>query len=305
MTSRSKSIIKYIFAAILLAAILYHTNIHKISAYLGYVSPASLAVALLLVTCAQIAAAMRMRYFFRASGYHLNAKFAIMLFYVGAFYNFLLPGGIGGDAYKVMLARKRLDMPTMKGIKLMVADRASGLCVVMMMMFAALFYAPLPAFIPYAKALLAAGTAITLFCYLFLSRILLGQSAKTMFISLHYSLYSQSLWVATLGVLWHALGTGKHFIEYVALYCAASITALIPVSVGGLGVKESTYYYGAMLFRNYSGTPVDGELGIALSLCIFALSFIASLPGILWLHKVGSTQMHLLHPAQDGEQAAA
>lgn len=300
MTSRSKSIIKYLVAALLLAVILRNTNLGKIGSYFAQIPPSHLLLALLFVTFAQVAAAFRMRYFFRTAGHHLNIKFAIILFYVGAFYNFLLPGGIGGDAYKVMLARKRLEMPTMEGVKLMVADRASGLCIVMLILYASLLRIDLSAIIPYANFLIAAAAIGTMSAYMLLSKLLLRQPPKGMLLSLPYSLYSQLLWVATIWVLWDSLGTGTNFIEYVILYCAASVAGLIPVSVGGLGIKESTYFYGAVLIKKYTGTPVDGELGITISLCVFALSFIASLPGIFWLHKVGNTDMSLLlhHPEE-------
>lgn len=295
MTSKTKSLAKYLLAVILLAFILYKTDTGKIFSYLAQISPVNIIMALLFVTLAQFAAAMRMRYFFRASGFHLNIKFAVILFYVGAFYNFLLPGGIGGDAYKVMLARKRMEMPTMKGIKLMVADRASGLCIIMLIMFASLYFVDLSKIVPYSKLLVIISAIITTLSYLVISWILLKQPAKVMLVSLYYSLYTQFLWVMTLWVIWRSLGNGKNLIEYVVLYCAASIASLIPVSVGGLGIKESTYYYGAVLIKNHTGAEVDGELGIVLSLCIFALSFIACLPGTLWLHKIGRPEFSPLH----------
>jgi uncharacterized membrane protein YbhN (UPF0104 family) len=291
MTSRSKSILKYLLAVILLLIILHNTEIGKIAGYFQHISPLNLILALLLVTLAQIAAAMRMRYFFAASSFHLSTGFSIILFYVGAFYNFLLPGGIGGDAYKVMIARKRLEMPTMQGIRIMVADRASGLCVLMLILFAALYFVDLSSALPYANLLIIAAMLITLITYLAGCKILLKQSPRIMLISLPYSLATQSLWVLTIATLWQSLGNGNNFIEYVALYAAASIASLLPVSVGGLGIKEMTYFYGAMLFRNYCHIPVDGELGVTLSLCVFALSFIGALPGILWLSKV--THMHV------------
>lgn len=290
MTSRSKSLLKYLIAILLLVLILRNTDMGKILGYFRQISVANLLLALVFVTFAQIVAAMRMRYFFHASGFPLSAKFSVVLYYVGAFYNFLLPGGIGGDAYKVFLARKRMEMPTAQGIRIMVADRASGLCILMLIMFASLYMIDLSKTIAYADTLIIAAAVITLITYLGACKILLKQSAATMLISLPFSLVSQGFWVLTLLLLWKTLGDGTHFIEYVALYGAASIASMLPISVGGLGVKEMTYFYGAKWMDTYAGIPVDGNLGVALSLCIFALSFIAALPGIFWLHKV--THLH-------------
>lgn len=290
MTSRHKSIVKYLLAVALLTLLLHNTNIAKIVGYFKQISPVNIIAAFLFVTCAQIIAAMRMRYLFHASGFHLSRKFVIVLYYVGAFYNFLLPGGIGGDAYKVMIARKRMEMKTTLGIKIMIADRASGLCVLMFILFASLYLIDVSNIMPYANWLLAGAAIITVAAYLVISKIVLKQLPKTMLTSLPYSLVSQLLWVLTLYSIWQSLGNGKYFVEYAGLYCAASIASMLPVSVGGLGIREMTYYYGASLLAHYAGIPVDGNLGVVLSLCIFALTFLAAMPGILWLHKI--THLH-------------
>ena len=107
-----------------------------------------------------------------------------------------------------------------------------------------------------------------------------------MLISLPYSFVTQILWIATIATLWQALSNGKNFIDYVALYCAASIASIIPASPGGLGIKEATYFYGAKIINQFAGITIDPELGVALSLCTFFISLVCAFPGILWLHKV-------------------
>lgn len=284
--STAWSIAKYLLAAILLYAIFTHAEPDKIMGYLKRIPPLQLLLAFILISLAQIASAFRMRYFFRASGFHMNMRFAIILYYVGAFYNFLLPGGIGGDAYKVILARKRMSITAKQGIRIMLADRASGLCVIMLMFFGGLLTMDFSQTIPYSHLLIVAGIIITLLGYIFFSHWLLLQRARTMLWSLSYSLVTQGWWIMGLLTVWQALGTGRYAVEYIVLYCAASITGMLPVSVGGLGIKEVTYYYGAQLLTDYGNSHVSGDLGIAISLCLFFLMLATSMPGLLWLGKV-------------------
>jgi uncharacterized membrane protein YbhN (UPF0104 family) len=279
------SIGKYVLAAVLLYFIIRHAGVDKILGYLRRIPLLLLLLGFALVTFAQLGSALRMRYFFRASGFPLSVRYATILFYVGAFYNFLLPGGIGGDAYKVILARRRMNVTASQGIRIMLADRASGLCVLMLTLFAGLFTLDITA-IPHARASIIAAAVMTLLCYLFFSRLLMRQPPAVMMGSLPYSLLTQGLWIAGLLTIWAALGNGHSAVEYVVLYCAASITGMLPVSVGGLGIKEMTYFYGAQLLRRFAHSGVDGDLGIAISLCIFFLTFATSLPGLLWLNKV-------------------
>jgi|GEM_PF-956649 len=291
MNTTTKSVIKYVVAIILLYVVLRKTEFGEVTRYFKQISPLWSLFALGLVIIAQIAAAMRMRFFFISGGFDLGKKFANILFFVGSFYNFILPGGIGGDAYKVVIAKHRMEMPTKQGIRIMVADRASGLCVMLMIGFASLYYVNLSVNIAYANLLIIASTIITSASYFIAGKILLKKTYKTMLLSLPYSFVIQSLWVGALLVLLQALGTTDNAIYYVILYCAASIASMLPISVGGLGIKEMTYFHGAALINQITGSNIDGELGVALSLCIFILSFVSSIPGLMWLHEVTKTDI--------------
>src|SRR5665213_2322530 len=94
MTSRARSFLKYAFAFTLLIFIVHRAGPEKIIQYLAHVSLLNFAFALVLVTLAQIFSALRMRFFFQSSGFPMSLRYGVILFYVGAFYNFLLPGGI-------------------------------------------------------------------------------------------------------------------------------------------------------------------------------------------------------------------
>ena len=285
-----KSVLKYVLALILLVLILRHAELDKITGYLRQIPVMSIVLAMVLGTLAQTVSALRMQFFFRTSGFPLNTWYAIILFYVGSFYNFLLPGGIGGDAYKVFLARKRMDMSMAQGIRIMVADRANGLCVLTLTMYLGLYLIDFSARIPYTGPLLLLAAIVTPITYVVLGKILLKQSPRAMLLSLPYSFIVQALWMVTLMVIWKAIGHNEFLLCYITLYCAASIVGVLPVSVGGLGIKEMTYYYGAKIIAQWAGIPVDPELGIAISLCLFAMVFVASLPGVLWLGKVGKME---------------
>ena len=180
-----------------------------------------------------------------------------------------------------------MEMPTIQGIRLMVADRASGLCIILLVMFAALSLMDLSRITVYSAPLLLLAACVTVAAYVFFCRLLLRQNASTMLRSLPYSFIGQMLWVVTLLVILISLSDGAHGVEYIVLYCAASIAGMLPFSVGGLGIKEMTYFYGATLIQRFTGAAVDGDLAISLSLCLFSMTFIGSLPGLLWLSKVG------------------
>lgn len=291
LSPRVMSLLKYVFAFSLLAFVLSKVDRDALGKHMSQISFGEGVAALMLATGAQLSSAMRMRYFFTKSMFEMSTRFSLVLYYVGAFYNFLLPGGIGGDAYKVMLVRKRMEMNTVQGIRIMVADRASGLCIIMLTFFLGCYLTGVNNAIPYGSALLISATIITPLVYVVASRKLLKQLPIDMIGSLYYSVMAQVFWISTLYMLWKSIGHGSHLLEYITLYCAASIASMIPVSPGGLGLREFTYFYGAGLMHTMMGRDVDPNVGIALSLCMFALSFVSSLPGLLWLNKVSKVDI--------------
>ncbi len=303
LSPRTLSILKYLFALTLLTFVVRKVGVEEIEKHLREISPSEGLLALLLASFAQYFSALRMRYFFTAAGFSMSKHYAVVLFYVGAFYNFLLPGGIGGDAYKVILVRKRLEMPAMQGIRIMVADRASGLCIIMLTLFLSLYLSGFGHIISHGNALLIAATIITPVAYLFASKILLKQNPSDMINSLGFSVIAQLFWMATFAMLWKAIGHGDHLIEYIGLYCAASIASMIPVSVGGLGIKEMSYIYGASLMQSFMGITIDADIGVAISLCMFALTFVSSLPGLFWLNRAGNANIMRRSQPKKAEEA--
>lgn len=292
LSPRTLSILKYLFAFTLLGIVLNKVGFDEISKHLKEISIGEGLIAVALASAANVLSALRMRYFFQAAMFKMSRYFAVVLFYVGAFYNFLLPGGIGGDAYKVLIVHKRMDIAAMKGIRIMVADRASGLCAIMFTMFIALYLMGFTHLVPYGGMLLFGAVIITPIAYVMGSKLLLRQHAVDMVGSLRYSILVQVFWVATLAMIWRSIGHNENLLAYVALYCAAGIASMIPISVGGLGVREMTYFYGAQQMQHWMGIDVNPELGVAISLCLFFLTIVCALPGLFWLNKTSKIEIN-------------
>jgi len=58
-----------------------------------------------------ILAAWRLLSFFKSIHLRIDPRFNLRLYLLGLFYNFLLPGGIGGDGYKIFLLNKNYKLP--------------------------------------------------------------------------------------------------------------------------------------------------------------------------------------------------
>jgi len=74
-----------------------------------------------------VASSWRLLSFFKSINLRLDPLFNFRLYMLGIFYNFLLPGGIGGDGYKIYLLTKTYKLPAKKVFWAILFDRLSGL----------------------------------------------------------------------------------------------------------------------------------------------------------------------------------
>jgi uncharacterized protein (TIRG00374 family) len=85
----------------------------------------SLAVVLLMLS--KLFSAFRLNIYFRNIHIHLTEWRNIKLYWLAMFYNLFLPGSISGDAYKVVLLKKKYDSSYKKTSAAVLLDRFSGL----------------------------------------------------------------------------------------------------------------------------------------------------------------------------------
>src|SRR6185369_12208683 len=83
-------------------------------------------LAVLLLMLSKLFSAFRLNIYFRNIHIHLPEWRNIKLYWLGMFYNLFLPGSISGDAYKVVLLKRKYDSPYKKTSAAVLLDRFSG-----------------------------------------------------------------------------------------------------------------------------------------------------------------------------------
>ena len=85
-------------------------------------------LALLFYVLSQFISSLRLLAYYKVAGVNITKGVNFKLYTVGMFYNLFLPGGIGGDGYKVFLLKKNdKTLKTKELIKASILDRFSGL----------------------------------------------------------------------------------------------------------------------------------------------------------------------------------
>jgi uncharacterized membrane protein YbhN (UPF0104 family) len=263
---------KIIFALAALGFVLSKIDFTQLWLAIARIPWWALLGAMMLLNLSCFFSAERTRVYLRARGIALSRRVGLQFYYKGMLYNTLLPGGVGGDGYKIWLLKKHHALPTKQGLQIMLADRGSGLLVLLLTIATMLPMSALYAQLPFAPWLLGAGMLATLAGYVLVGWRLTDEDARTSLIAAFYSAGVQLSACATAWVL--AVGLGMEPLEYVLLFQIAAVVSIVPVTVGGVGLRELVFFIGAPL----AGVAV--EPGIGLSLLWFALYVLSSLGGL-------------------------
>jgi uncharacterized membrane protein YbhN (UPF0104 family) len=230
--------------------------------------------ALVLLVISFILLAFRQNLSFRNTGANISQILNIKLFWLGMFYNLFLPGGIGGDGYKVYLVNKYRKNGLKKNIGTMLVNRIAGLVVIGMITIVLYYLSGLH--FPYGQAAWIGIPALYVLYYFVLKYFFKS------FLPIHAGLFWWSLalqivqFFSALFIL-YAFHQSTDLFDYLFLFFVSAIATALPITIGGIGAREMVFLIGAKTFG------LDNELCIALSLMFFLMSALVSLGGLYWV----------------------
>ncbi len=68
-------------------------------------------------------------------------------------------------------------------------------------------------------------------------------------------------------------------IEFLVLFLISSVVSVLPITIGGVGVRELTFLYGLKFIH------LDAHSGVAFSFLFFIVNALASALGVLFMHS--------------------
>lgn len=230
--------------------------------------------AIVFLAISFIFSAFRQNLSFRNTGANLSQPLNIKLFWLGLFYNLFLPGGIGGDGYKVYLVNKYRKNGIRKNIGTMLVNRIAGLVAVGMITVVLYYLSGL-----HLQYGIAAWIGIPFVYGLYL--LVLKFFFKS-FLKIHSGLFWWSLalqmmqFLSALFILFAFHQTTDLF-DYLFLFFVSAIATALPITIGGIGAREMVFLIGAKTLE------LNNELCIALSIMFFIMSAFLSLGGLYWV----------------------
>lgn len=303
-------LVRATIGAALIALLTWRASLGSVFAAVRGATFGYVAVAYVLVVTALILGAFRWRPYLHAVGFEISASTAIRLSLIGSFFNAFLPTGIGGDAYKAL--RLPRDQGTVtKAFASVLLDRAAG--VVGMALLAIIGVASQMARGHGGAVLVSAlGVAIVV-CLtygvlqivgrhpdaasatvrpgiqgrfvLLLRTVASGTGARRASArGITMGIVTGMVLLGASGFLARALHLSIPLGLISAVLLLASVIAVVPLSINGVGFRESAYVWGL----TSSGVGNDEALAFALLALGTGLAS-SALGGLLFAFADGSS----------------
>jgi hypothetical protein len=233
-------------------------------------------LAVIMYACSMVASAWRLLSFFKSIDLRLDPRFNLRLYALGIFYNLLLPGGIGGDGYKIYLLHKRYNLPAKRVFWAIAFDRLSGLWAI------GLIVVVLTIFIPQIQEQIHIAIPMAIFVvgsiiYYVVVKIFFKEFTRHFFKGHVKAVIVQSAQVIT--ILFVLLGQDFHgkFAPYLLSFLISALAAVVPITFGGAGAREAIFARLSPIFNMNVG------LAVFLSVSFYLTSLLVALSGLYYV----------------------
>jgi uncharacterized membrane protein YbhN (UPF0104 family) len=221
-----------------------------------------------------LASSWRLLSFFKSMDLRLDPRFNFRLYLLGIFYNLLLPGGIGGDGYKIYLLHKTYNLPAKRVFWAIAFDRLSGLWAIGLIVVALKLFIPqIQVNFALVVAIFAGGSVI----YYTIVKVFFKDFSKHFFKGHAKAIIVQSCQVITIFCLLMGQDFHGKFSPYLLSFLLSALAAVLPISMGGLGVRESIFKWLAGFFN------INAGLAVYLSGAFYLISLVIALSGLYYV----------------------
>lgn len=262
---------KFLVTSLLMYIVWTKTDTHRIWQTVRRTELWPMVAAAFLYVLSRFLGAFRFSKIVSTTGIRMTNVFNLRLYWIGMFYSLLLPGGIGGDAYKIYYLKKQFpDQKTLRLTSLILWDRIAGLLVLVMI-----------AVIPASFLFLTDSWKWSWVPVLLLVTAIAGWAIKKWQPSLKpvwgsmltISGAIQLTQIVSFLAIMNAIGVHGKYPEYTLIFLASSIASMFPFTVGGIGLRALTFMYGCRLLL------IAEEPAVAGSFLFDAIVIVSSLAG--------------------------
>lgn len=270
-----KLVIKILISILIIYIISRNVNISQLIGFVLKSNVLFIGLAMLLFIASKIVSAVRYQLFLQGEAVNVSFSENLKLYYLGMYYNLLLPGGISGDGYKIKVLMQNFNKDLKLLLKLTLMDRFSGVWALMQISLGLLLLLkPLVAYFWLIGILLIASIGLPWA----LNKIFKWMDSRS-YGRIHLiSLGVQLLQTGSAICLIVALGQKLHWIPYSFLFDFFPCSDVANYFWRSRS-QEVTFLYGTQYLQT------EAESGVAIAFLFYLISTIVSFFGIIYSFK--------------------
>lgn len=270
--------LKIVFSVLLLYFVFNKIALREVFELIRTANPYFLILAALFFVGSKVFAALRLNLFIHALDIPLSHRSNFKLYLLGMFYNLFLPGGIGGDAYKGYVLKRKFQLKTKRIVAILLLDRLSGLLLIFQ--FACLFSLFLKqAIFENYQGILIAALLMSLVVFWFINKKYFSYVYSVFWKAVGYSFLVQGTQIISVIFILKSLRIAADSLAYLFIFLVSSIVSVLPLTIGGIGSREVVFYYGALWLG------LEENASISISMLFFIITAFVSLLGIVYHFK--------------------
>lgn len=272
-----KLLLKIVVAGLCIWYVSGKIDFHNAGTALKQANWGWLAAAFLAFLLSKIFAAIRLNIYFRDINIHMPQLQNLKLYWLGMFYNLFLPGAITGDAYKVVILTKKYATSYRKTTLAVLLDRVSGLLGLALILSV---YSVIVLKSRWYIVLALVAIACTFILYYFVIRRYFKDFFPNIFSTFAWAILVQGSQVVCAYFIMAALGIPAHVTEYIFIFLISSVAAVLPISIGAVGIREVVFLEGAKYFGG-----LDPDVSVVISFLFFLITVFTSLWGVFYVFR--------------------
>ena len=227
----------------------------------------------------QIISSERLWFILKENNLIISSKENIKLYMVGIFYNFFIPGGVGGDAYKGVLMNNKFQWSLKKIYKLLILDRLIGFGVILCLIIVFSGFILDLEFISEFNFVLAPLYALLFF----VGRVLVQKIFNNEIVYTKAFFISHIIQIFQFGsiiLILFSLGVTENYFTFLYIFLISSVLSIF--SFGGIGIREYVF------FTLASNTVISPDIATSVGLIFTFSALLSSVPGLFFLIKIKS-----------------
>lgn len=272
------TLLKILFSFVLLYFVFTKIQFSEVWEILKGSNFSYLLAALLLFVISKILSAFRLNLYIHQIKIFLTQLSNIKLYLLGMFYNLFLPGGIGGDAYKGYVLKKKYEVKTRSVVSILILDRLNGLLLIFVISCILALFLDENRINSY-RILFGIAIALSILVFWIFNKRFFSFVYRVFWKSLGFSALVQLAQLISVLFILKALGVEGHTIAYLFIFLISSIVSVLPLTIGGIGSREVVFYYGALWLG------LDENTSVSISMLFFLITALVSLIGIVYHFK--------------------